>query len=431
MKYANLYWQNNELDIGKTRAVNIGDYLQFMAIDYLYSMFLPKNEEIIRFTVNDMKTYRGEKVILPLNWSLFDRDFCDGNRIAISEDIIPVFLAMTVQSWQYRTDFLNEYNLEYLKRFEPIGCRDEYTKQLLLSKGVKAYLNGCMTTVFPRLQQHGTKVLFVDVPVEVLPFIPKEIVPDGFFSQQYYYNGAVTVPEIIKKIEQQYEYYRKYAGLVVTSRLHVASPCMAAGIPVVFIKNIVDARFDGFSHFLKLYDKDMYSEIDWSPVSMEYEEEKRLICENGIRRIQSAGKDCALVEEVDKLLSVKESKEYPQFQETIYSGFDKVKEYLKLHFAKTDAFCYGIWGLGQAAENLYLFMRENYPQAKLTSVLDTYRTMCFHGVNSEIPANYHRRENEVMFVLPVQASNMAGKVLLQKGYKTDEFVCAGQCFITE
>lgn len=90
MKYANLYWQSTDLGNGGYRAVNIGDNLQFMVMDYLFQTYLP-SEKPVKLQVSELKMYTGEPLRLPLNWSLFDINYMDGDKIAISQDIIPVF----------------------------------------------------------------------------------------------------------------------------------------------------------------------------------------------------------------------------------------------------------------------------------------------------------------------------------------------------
>ena len=76
MKYANLYWQSTDLGNSGYRAVNIGDNLQFMVMDYLLQTYLP-SENPIKLQVSELKSYRGEPLRLPLNWSLFDINYMD------------------------------------------------------------------------------------------------------------------------------------------------------------------------------------------------------------------------------------------------------------------------------------------------------------------------------------------------------------------
>lgn len=150
MKFANLYWNNALITESDTMSVNFGDIIQFMSLDYLYSRCRIDAKDIVKLQVGEVKDYRGEELILPLNWNIFDPGYMEGSRLAISPDIIPVFLGTTIESHVYREEYFNEYNISYLRRYEPIGCRDEHTMKTLHKHHIRAYLNGCMTAVFPK-----------------------------------------------------------------------------------------------------------------------------------------------------------------------------------------------------------------------------------------------------------------------------------------
>lgn len=95
------------------------------------------------------------------------------------------------------------------------------------------------------------------------------------------------------------------------------------------------------------------------------------------------------------------------------------------------SFCYGIWGIGPAAYNLFNYITDEYPSAKFVSAIDMYKVGKFQGVKIVTPNEYNREFGEVIFVLPVQASNMAGEVLELKGFTQGEYVCAGDVFINK
>lgn len=431
MKFANIYWQNTQIIDSNVVAVNIGDNLQFMAIDYLYSKFLPESEQIVKLQMNEMKQYKGEDLILPMNWCLFDPAFMNGDKIAISEDIIPIFLGMTIESAYFRETYFNEFNIAYLKRCEPIGCRDEYTCDVLHKYHIRAYLNGCMTSIFPiREDKNQDTILFIDVPVELFPYIPNEIKEKyKVMTQQYYFNENLEKEKILDFIKDQYRKYADEAGLVVTSRLHVASPCMAMGIPVIFVKNQVDARFGWLDVYLPLYDKEHYNQIDWNPDPIKYEVKKEIIVQNAIKRIMGVYEQYCRADEVGVLYKARKENNYIGFQQTIYNNFEKAIYFLQDNYSREDRFLYGIWGINSAAENFYLFMKREYPNAQLNSVIDKYKTTEFHGISVIKPDDYIMKDNEIIFVLPVKASNEAGRVFAQKGIDSKYYVCCGDRFI--
>ena len=137
MKYANFK------DTGRC-SVNIGDYLQFMAADYLlYLMNVPKSD-IVYLGFQEVIEYKGEDVIFPFCYSIID--FVRDGKISISSKIKPYFFAVTLSTVDKFMDldqFLSdEFNYNYLSAHAPIGCRDEITYQLLSEHYIPAYING-------------------------------------------------------------------------------------------------------------------------------------------------------------------------------------------------------------------------------------------------------------------------------------------------
>lgn len=429
MKLANLYWMNTEIN-EKIRAVNFGDILQFKIIDELYHDFFP-NCDVVKLALSDVSSYKGENLVLPLNWSLFDVNYMKGQYINISSDIIPVFLAMTIESGGFKDEYVNEYNMNFLRQYEPIGCRDAKTRDLLLDHDVKAYLNGCLTSVTKRRKCCGKKILFVDVPVEVKEYLPHWNDEIEFFTQQQYFDDSYSVDDIRKCVDERYEYYFSEAKLVITSRLHVVSPCMAAGIPVVFTKNVVDARFPWLETYIPLYSQQCYDKIYWTPTVVNYEDNKKKIIEFVVKRIKNcfdSNVSFGNPNEIDSLFKRVDGV-YPSFKSTVQNNFKKIETYLVNKYTSNESFSYGIWGIGTAAENFFNYIGEKFPGAKLVSAIDMYKTGEFHGVRITAPYEYVRRNNEIVFVLPVQASNMAGKVLDRLGFSEGEYVCAGDVFV--
>lgn len=81
-----------------------------------------------------------------------------------SKHINPLFVAFHINS-KVRDSMLSKESIEYLKKYEPIGCRDTYTMDLLKGKGIDAYFSGCMTLTLGYKYKRkvcGNKVYFVD-----------------------------------------------------------------------------------------------------------------------------------------------------------------------------------------------------------------------------------------------------------------------------
>ena len=136
---------------------NIGDTIQTLAvaqhIDQTYS-FIDRDE---------LNGYTGDECVVvlngwfshkPQNWPPSDR-------------IIPIFFGFHMTP-EAAASYVNYKS--YFKRFEPIGCRDKVTAEILNTWGVKAYHSGCATMTFPRrpVEPEGGKNILVDVSRHLL-----------------------------------------------------------------------------------------------------------------------------------------------------------------------------------------------------------------------------------------------------------------------
>ena len=130
MKYGNLI--HNGLSRGEdNRVVNLGDAFEIIAIDEIYERMGISREQIVEIDMYELDKYNGEPVILPINFMLATQSM-GANILKMSQNIIPIFLGVTFG----QTRFTKE-QLGLLKNSEPIGCRDERTKNILLSGGLK------------------------------------------------------------------------------------------------------------------------------------------------------------------------------------------------------------------------------------------------------------------------------------------------------
>lgn len=288
---------------------NYGDYAQTIAIEYLYGLMGIPASEIVHISYDDLKTYRGERLLLPYSYVLgyiMDRAT---NRVRLSEWITPVFLGASIGvGFTKPLDlFSNPENgwLELFRKFAPIGCRDEATRAFLQSLNIPAYLQGCITSIFPQ-RENGEykKTLLVDCPVGILPYIPDAFMENVEVLSNAQDIGDLTLEENYTKIKRRYQYYRDHAALIVTSRYHVATPCSAMGIPVVltmrpYSGKAKDIRLDSLNPAVQLCSAADYDRIDWNlqPADTErlksnvialaaariHESAELLVCTSGIR----------------------------------------------------------------------------------------------------------------------------------------------------
>ncbi|MCD7900830.1 MAG: polysaccharide pyruvyl transferase family protein [Bacteroides sp.] len=128
MKYGLLKYAENK------NCFNIGDYIQSLAA----KQFLPQVGEYINREA--LAVYKGEKIKMILNgW--FTHNISNW---VPSDNIDPLFISFHINSTA-APFLLNDKAINYLKKYEPIGCRDHFTLDILTRKGIKAYFSGCLT----------------------------------------------------------------------------------------------------------------------------------------------------------------------------------------------------------------------------------------------------------------------------------------------
>lgn len=282
--------------------VNIGDYIQALAS----SQFYPHIDGFIER--DELKLYRGEKCMMIMNgWYMAKPE-----NWPPSNNINPLFVAFHINS-KAKDKMLSAESIRYLKKYEPIGCRDTYTANLLKEHGINAYFSGCMTLTLGEKyhnETHGDKVFFVDpyfttcrniqnkikgVLYLLLHFLPilkiarkypenkslfrKCMILTGFYreysrffskdilinaeyicQQDSHYKSEFPNNEaLLKEAERLVKEYAK-ARLVITSRIHCALPCLGLGTPVIYTENSQQSeasacRFGGL--------KDLFNVFSW------------------------------------------------------------------------------------------------------------------------------------------------------------------------
>ena len=140
-------------------------------------------------------------------------------------NVRPLFMALHIA----KPGFLDEESLAYLRRFEPIGCRDLFTARLLRGAGVQAFFNGCVTMTLDRLRpaHTGARAGRYDT-AESRAFIDKG------FTQSRHGDPACLVRDFDGNLRAGLALLDRYhtAEEVRTERVHCWLPCRAMGGPV-------------------------------------------------------------------------------------------------------------------------------------------------------------------------------------------------------
>ena len=289
------------------------------------------------------------------------------------------------------------------------------------SHAIPAFLYGCVTAILPArdFTQGGKKVFYVDVPESFEVYcrenskeLSKNIIrlshicgEERIFDQQY-----------IKKITQELlKLYREEAGLVVTSRLHCMSPCMAIGIPVIPVTDNISPRMGWIDRFLKIFTPENYSSIEWEGQVVCYEKTKALMLDIAIKKIMEVEKRFGEQADLSYYYETRDKSCYGNFYWRILKELpEERKGFLE----------YILWGAGQIGMNAQQVIHEAFPNSRLKAVIDSYCTGTFFGVPILKPESLKDYEKEYIFITTHSGEKCARKFLESLGKKEKEdFLC--------
>lgn len=385
------------------RIINIGDYAQLLAIDNLYSYMGIKEDEIVRIEYYDLLDYKGEYVILPVNF-LYSNPYYGERDFILSPRIIPVFLGV-----QWINASLSEKELNFFLKYEPIGCRDERTMKLFREEGIQAYLQGCISATFPRREEgEYDSIYLVDTPETLETYLPEDIKENGIrLSQQFYgnveeYLERKMCDSIREYMRQRLRLYRETAKLVITSRLHCAAPCVAMGIPVIFVCNNYSSSYAWLEKLIPVYTKEDFDKIDWNPEGVAYEELKEMILKNASKRLLDTKT------QYENMCNISEYYESRIQREYRNSYIMHAEDFTNKKWNKVDEIEYGIWGITQQADEVYNWISQNYPNARLAVVVDEFRDIEFKGIKA-VKSDEIQNHRDTYFFATGNSSSIAAQ----------------------
>ena len=266
---------------------NVGDYVQSLAAQG----FVGKPDYYINRERASKFSEENAKLIMN-GWFTHTKN----NSWIPSEKIDPLFVAFHINS-NAVDSILSKEGISYLKKHQPIGCRDINTLKLLESVGIKAYFSGCLTLTLDRYKKENierkgiyivdplynypqSKYMFSSMKQAIKGVIKGDILKlnklDNHLSKIFtkellcnaHYECQVLPSQGVshdRRFEHANNLLEKYstAELVITSRIHCALPCLAMGTPVIYVNgfdNFVDTcRFEGIL--------DLFNRIDVDPKS--------------------------------------------------------------------------------------------------------------------------------------------------------------------
>ena len=265
---------------------NLGDYVQTIAAKMLLS------EDPISIDREKLNSYSGPSACLIMNGWFMENP----KNWPPSLQITPLFVSFHINPTVAK-QMTSPVSIAYMKKYEPIGCRDQYTTELLIRKGIKAYFSGCLTLTlkrdfFLKDTNQPKSILVISVLERLNPKRVKwknncNLVLLGSKWLKYPFKNIkyqramrrvdrflMTQPESVINRSQiisnpnispsQKETLAidqlqaiASAKLVITSRIHSALPAVAMGIPVLFLSDGLShinqsSRIKGMESFLRM-----------------------------------------------------------------------------------------------------------------------------------------------------------------------------------
>lgn len=171
-----------------------------------------------------------------------------------------------------------------------IGCRDKSTLDFCRSLGLNAYFSRCLTLTLPKRNvnesNHASTIYLVDCSDSIVESLPRDIKEGAkrISQRNYKFNNWQNWKLCRHAAEELLAEYKKEAKLIVTTALHCAQPCLAMGIPVVFINPSYDEadRFTSMDGIIPQYTIDdiRESRVDFNIPAPEFEDLKLAILRN-------------------------------------------------------------------------------------------------------------------------------------------------------
>lgn len=259
-----------------SRFFNLGDDIQTLAV----SRLLPRVDGYVcRENLNEIQ----DDCVVPLNGY-----FMNSQNWPPSPMVRPIPFAFHMQP-ESQDVVCSPEGIEYLRKWQPIGCRDRGTMAILQKHGVEAFYSRCVTLTLPRreVEPDNGDVFITGVCKAAKRIIPRILRREAINVDQAHIRLPITTTRLkLELAEDLLQQYSARARLVITSKIHCALPCIAMGIPVVFLYDskkkddyrvsIIDdlIGITYVNHFwarTEIFNRFVSSRINWNPDPVDIE----------------------------------------------------------------------------------------------------------------------------------------------------------------
>lgn len=223
---------------------NIGDDIQTLAaINFLKKKNITSYKFVNR---EEMRDYKGENITLIMNgWFMHNI-----NQFPPADNITPIFISFHVNN-----ELLIKKNIDYFKKYEPIGCRDMHTLQLFNKYNIKAYFTGCLTLFFDEDKKDKNKYIDKNNIMYAVDLdLNHPNIDINYIKTTHCVDKNLELEQRLVLAQSLLDKY-KHAKLVITKRLHCVLPCRAFNTDVIFVDKhyTKDCRFVGLEKFINGY----------------------------------------------------------------------------------------------------------------------------------------------------------------------------------
>lgn len=206
MKYARFVNTGMSEYLKRVCMVNIGDNIKSISVKQLFQYANIRESDILEVSYYDQSSI-SEPCSLILN-SHYRRS--TSMNYMYNSNIRPVFIGWGLA----QSDLLPE-EINYIKQYEPILCRDEFTKAILTKYQIEAYVIGCLSLTFDRRESaegNNGKYYFVGVKEKFMEFVPEYIrnqavvttqhVKMDYIDEQVMKEGEINAKRLLSEYKQ-------------------------------------------------------------------------------------------------------------------------------------------------------------------------------------------------------------------------------------
>jgi len=279
---------------------NIGDFAQIIGLEQVYNkMNVSPDIDINGWTgkIDSTVVNKNSAIILPAVGLVT----CD--KIGITEpsykspQIMPVFLGVAFSDMFAAYDF--SHWLDDTQGL-PILCRDQNSANYLSKLGYNGVFWGCSSLLIKKRKKEPENGKIYTCDLDSVSSITNYI-PESIKKEMIELEGQQLPGDLLKtltweeracvqyeKMKERLQVLQDTARLVITSRIHLALPCIAMGIPVIKVSGQREQRLQLIDAFIKSYRASEFGEIDWNPSAPDIEDAKQQMLDIACSVVKSA-----------------------------------------------------------------------------------------------------------------------------------------------